>query len=229
MENLMTLALDTNYAIDDWAKQIELKDGILKYWKGGYTPVTQPFALDFATLQDGYVKYGAKGSGDRPEYTLQPAEIKWEPEENALLIADGWQYLMVAKIKSREFGSAVAEFHATRSKALIEALNALYKTFLEHGPEGGVPMVSHQVNDLGDQEFVIHGFITRPPAFGEPINTLPKMNAANPAPASATPTPSPAPAPKAAPGGPGPEPLPKPDDRLLAMLKNRKPKTEPTI
>jgi hypothetical protein len=175
----MTLQLN-NYA-EEYRKIIKLADGSLTHSprKEGdewvYTKVEGAFTLDFLTMTHGWRKFPLKGSGLPTQFEITPAETVWTQEQANEMKANGWKFLVIAKVASREFGG-LAEIHAVEP-ALITAINELFHEFLVHpdSTEGTVPVITHEVDAFGEQRMVIQGF--RPRAdkvFGKPCNTLPE-------------------------------------------------------
>jgi hypothetical protein len=167
-----------NYATETRPKQVKLVDGVLTYSRKDGADwvninVEGVFAFDFLTLTHGWRKFPEKGSGLPVSHEMQPAEIAWTSEDAQVMKADGWRFLLIAKVASKEFGG-LAEIQAPEP-ALITAITALYNEFLVHpdAAEGTVPLVSHQVSKMGEQTMRIEGFIPRPKVFGQPCNTLP--------------------------------------------------------
>jgi hypothetical protein len=188
----MTLQLN-NYATE-MRKIVKLEDGVLTHsprkegevWT--HSNVAGAFALDFLTLTHGWRKFPQKGSGLPTSYEMTPAETVWTPEEAHEMKADGWRFLIIAKVASKELGG-VAEIHATEA-GFITAIFDLYNEFLDHpdSTEGTVPLVTYVVDEMGNQAMTIQGFIPRPnKVFGQPCNSLPQRKP--PAAAPAIPTP----------------------------------------
>lgn len=186
MEKIMTLKFNTDYATNTGKRIVSLIDGNLTMYKDGANVVlVQPFAIDFGTMTHGYVKLK---KGTKPQYMLQAMDKEFSAEDNTVMVADGWQYMIAAKIMSEELGKGLWELHDVNSAPLTKAIATLYETFLKHAPEGSVPMVTHETNEIGEQSFAVHGFASRPGIFGTPCNTFPTRDGPLP-PLEVAPTP----------------------------------------
>lgn len=135
------------------------------------TPIEKEFAFDVPSLQHGWVKFE---KGKRAEFELQPASTPWCDDEVNTMIANRYVFVVTAKMSSAEIGG-LHELEVTNG-AVINAINDLAEYYDSHPSAalGEIPVVSHQIDEMGNHSFVTRGFTKRHPDFGKALNPIPQ-------------------------------------------------------
>jgi hypothetical protein len=144
-------------------------------------PITQPFAFDFGTLQHGWVKFPAKGSGQRAGWDLVPASQSLADER------DDWVAAATCTIASAELGG-LARLECT-NPALAASIVDLHDRYLSfrNASEDKIPIVRQVIDPVtAVVSFEITGWTPRPAVFGERLNPVPSASLHEPIPNAAS-------------------------------------------
>jgi hypothetical protein len=160
----------TNPTVRVSGKTLVYRKKISDEWTN--VPIEKPFAFDLPSLQHGWVRFE---KGKRAEFELQPASTPWTDDEANAMIADGFVFAVTAKMSSAEIGG-LHELQVTDG-SIINAINELVENYVCHPSAalGEIPVVSHQIDEMGNHSFVTGGFTKRHPDFGTALNPIPRL------------------------------------------------------
>jgi hypothetical protein len=139
-------------------------------------PLELPFALDFGSLQHGWVNYPAKGSGLRAEWDMVPVVRPLPDDERP-----GWVPIATCNIASKEL-NGLARLEITRAN-LRNAVVDLHKRYVGYAnaARDEIPVVSMRVDPVtADMTFTIECWVKRPLQFGERLNPIPRTPGSEP-------------------------------------------------
>jgi hypothetical protein len=175
MENLKLKIIDYSAKTETKLPEIKFNGRDITYWTPkADVPVKGPFTFDFATLRHGWMKWVEIDGKKSQEFLLQPASDEFTEDEANAMLADGWEFLMKAKVASTEFPKGLSEL--TINKKLVAAVAHVYEQYANHplAKEGKIIVVKHSSDETGEQKLELVGFTERKQSYGEILNPIPR-------------------------------------------------------